>query len=127
MKNKIFKLMSAAEKRRYLTAVLRRGTGGALDGKAIRHILKSISINRQYNVSAFPDIRVFQLAVTHAKNENVLLSVIYPRHGNIPVAAVFRPARSSGADTNKRAVYIHTPNRRTRKGVAKWTKATRNV
>ena len=126
MKNKAFTRKSTAEKRRYLSAVLRFASGGALDDAMIGRILLKVAIHRQYNVSVFSDASSFQKAVACDKPGNTSLPVVHSRTGNGSAAAVTAPLKSALPEKSKRAIYIYSPNLYNRKGANKWVRATKN-
>ena len=109
-------IQSASEKRRFLAAALKKGTGGVLSNKVIGRILRSVSVNRQYNVTTFSSSSVFQAAVDRARAGNALQSAVYSRHGDRLVAAVVLPVITPGLKRSRRAIYIYIPNHRMRKG-----------
>ena len=126
LKNKLFKLKSAEEKRRRLAAVLRNISGGALDDAMIGRILPIVSIHEQYAVSAFSSNRMFQEAVARSQTGDALLTVVVSRAGRKQAAAVIAPLKQAGSKTCQRAIYVYTPNLFHRRGARQWARASKN-
>lgn len=114
MKNKIFTMKPAGEKRRYLETVLKKGRSAAADDETIRRVMQIISIHKQYKVAMFTDNRVFRTAVARAQNGKALQTVLYSCQNDEMVAAVVAPMQSCGTQRIRRAIYVYAPNYRVR-------------
>jgi hypothetical protein len=110
LKNKIFRRKSAAERRRYLSAVLRHGVGGALSEEEIDRILSEVSLNRQYAVSIFLNHISFRetLARILTEENKTFMSVVFSRggHRRAPVAVIVTSAERNGT---KREILVLAP------------------
>lgn len=63
MNNEAFKLLSDDEKNTKFKAILNTRTGGCLSNEELKHILLSISSNKQYCIEVFVDKDAFHSAL----------------------------------------------------------------
>lgn len=120
MKNRIFTQMSAAEKRKILTTVLRNTSNGVLDDGMIGRILPIVSIHKQYTVAAFSNKKAFHEAVARTQTGKGQLSVISSRNGYGRTIAVVTPLRATGPKKHRRAIFIYAPDQYYKKGAEQW-------
>ena len=116
LNNKTFRSIPADDKRRYLAAVLKNSTGGALDDGMIGRIMPNVSIHNQYRVSVYTNERSFWDAVYDAFTGKNLLSVVFAPNKQAPAAAIISPEKAIEPGRGRRAIFICALDPYVRKG-----------
>ncbi len=109
MKNRIFAMKTAAEKKRHLEAILRISSGGRIDEGLLEAILRNVSIHKQYKISSFSSKRSFEKALNRANKENTFLSPLRAKERH-QSAVITRPMQSFKMFGFKYAIFIYAPN-----------------
>lgn len=125
MKNETFCLLSEEEKHTKFKATMKGKTRGCLNEEELHSILMSISLNRQYAISVYRDVKDFCCALTATNDfqrKTILGHVAAGSEGisgeqfdSSQVAAVI--LHDAVHCSNANCLYIFIPKERSQKGI----------